>query len=68
MRKVLAGYGIASGRRAVTVDATEEVILLTNADFERTETGALTLALMEVLPHRKVLLVRDDSLWRSEPI
>lgn len=68
VREVLARFGVDSARRASTTDATEEVILLGPVDADRVDVNALTLALMEVLPHTKVWVTADGPRWTSEEI
>jgi hypothetical protein len=68
VKAVLARFAIRDGRRADPVDATEEIILLTPVDFSGTDINALTSALMDVLPHRKVWVVLDGPTWRSEAL
>ena len=68
IRAVLAGFGISSARRAVTTDSTEEVILLSKSDFSQIEAREVALAVMEVLPHTKVLVIEDSPLWRAEAL
>lgn len=65
---VLSRFGIAEARRAITVDSTEEVILLAEQDFEAVDVRGLTLALMEVLPHIKVWVAQEHPRWSSEPV
>lgn len=65
---VLARYGVGECRRAVTVDATEEVLLLAPDTMAALDVDAATRAVMAVLPHRKVWLVRDSEQWNSEPL
>lgn len=68
MRAVLREFGVASARRAVTTDSTEEVLLLNANTFASADVDALTQALMTALPHTKVWVVEDMSRWRSEPL
>jgi len=65
---VLARFGITEARRAVTTDATEEVVLLAEQDRARVDVDAVTRAVMAVVPHTKVWIVEDNSRWRSEPL
>jgi hypothetical protein len=65
---VLARFGVTSARRATTVDTTEEVILLAEADVNRVDVAALTAALYEVLPHTKVWVTEDGIRWTSEDL
>jgi len=68
VREVLRRFGIGSARRASTTDATEEVILLAPADAEVIDADELTLALMNVLPHKKVWVTADGPRWTSEEL
>jgi hypothetical protein len=68
VREVLARFGVTAGRRATTTDSTEEVILLTQPDIDRIDVNALTVALMDVLPHTKVWVTADGRRWTSEEI
>ena len=54
VRWVLERYGIHSARRRTTTDQTEEMILIDAEDYNKTPIHELTLALMDVLPHKKV--------------
>ena len=54
--------------RRIGVDSTEEVILLSPEDSKNVDVESLTLDLMAVLPHKKVWVVPDGPMWRSEPI
>jgi hypothetical protein len=65
---VLARFGIEGVRRAVPTDSTEEVFLVSADDFARIDPDAVSLALMEVLTHRKVWVAQDGPRWRSEPL
>jgi hypothetical protein len=65
---VLARFGIEAVRRAIPIDPTEEVFLLSSDDFARVDSDAVCLALMDVLPHTKVFVVPEGPRWRSEPI
>ena len=51
---MLAEFGITGARRAIGPDPTEEIMLLTPDDYQRTDETAAALAVMEVLPHTKV--------------
>jgi len=64
----LARFGVTRASRATTTDSTEEVILLAKADFESVDVRELTLALMDVLPHKKVWVIEEDPRWVTEPI
>lgn len=68
VREVLERYGIHSARRATTADATEEVVLLDAADYNKAPIEELTLALMDVLPHVKVWIAPVNDRWKSEAI
>jgi len=68
VRAVLALYSIRKGRRAIPLDETEEIVLLTAVEFGRTDIDALTKALMDVLPHTKVWVAPDGPNWTSEEI
>ena len=57
VRWVLERYGIHSARRRTTTDQTEEMILIDAEDYNKTPIYELTLALMDVLPHKKVWVV-----------
>jgi hypothetical protein len=65
---VLARFGIDGVRRAIPIDPTEEVFLVSSDDFARIDSRAVCLALMDVLPHTKVLVAPNGQCWRSEPI
>lgn len=68
VRAVLKSFGVESSRRATTTDSTEEVILISQSDFDRVDVEALTLALMNVLPHTKVWVAPNNTLWSSEDV
>lgn len=69
VREVLARFGVTQASRATTTDSTEEVILLAAADFAAVDVQALTLALMDTLPHTKVWVTEEHPRWVStEPI
>ena len=68
VREVLARFGVTAGRRASTTDPTEEIILLTQQDIDHVDVNALTVALMDVLPHIKVWVTADGRRWTSEEI
>lgn len=68
IRTVLARFGISSARRAVDTDATEEVILLSPDDFVRIDPREVTIAVMGVVPHTKVLIVEEHPLWNVEDL
>ena len=66
---VLRRYGISSARRADnSEDETEEIILLADETYARVDIDALTRALIDVLPHKKVAVIRDGPRWPGEPI
>jgi hypothetical protein len=68
VRGVLERFGIDAASRATTTDSTEAVILLAKEDFDRVDVRALTLALMDVLPHMKVWVAEAHPRWSSEPV
>jgi hypothetical protein len=68
VREVLAGFGIAAARRAVGTDASEEVLLVTPGDFEAIDAERVALAVMEVLPHTKVWIIREHPAWVTEEL
>lgn len=68
MRTVLEQFGVQGARRSLRSDTTEEVLLLTAADFSRVDVNLLTLRLMEVLPHFKVWVAAEGPLWKSEQL
>jgi hypothetical protein len=68
VRAVLASFDVMNARRATTTDSSEEVILLARADFAAVDVQALTLALMDTLPHTKVWVAEEHPRWTSEPI
>ena len=65
---VLARFDIEGAQRVVPLDPTEEVFLISAEDFARIDPNAVSLALMDVLPHTKVAVAPDGPGWRSEPI
>jgi len=65
---VLERFGISHARRSTNSDDTEEVILIDPKKYEEVEVRELTLALMEVLPHRKLWVAPLSDIWESEPI
>jgi hypothetical protein len=65
---VLEAHGIQRARRAADLDPTEEVILVDPELLARLDIHEITLALMAVLPHRKVWVVPSDPEWSSDPI
>lgn len=68
VREVLAGFGISTARRAIPIDATEEVILLRAEDFARIDATQVALAIMAVVPHTAVAVIAEHPAWQSEPI
>lgn len=64
----LARFGVTRASRATTTDSTEEVILLARSDVESVDVRALTLALMEVLPHKKVWVLEEGPRWVTQTI
>lgn len=64
----LARFGIEGVRRAIPIDPTKEVFLVSSDDFARIDSDAVCLALVDVLPHTKVFVAQDGPRWRSEPI
>jgi hypothetical protein len=68
VKSVLFGHNVEDARRCIGVDSTEEVILLSPEDSKNVDVESLTLDLMAVLPHKKVWVVPDGPMWRSEPI
>jgi hypothetical protein len=64
----LARFGVAQTSRATTTDSTEELILLAKADYESLDVQALTLSLMDVLPHTKGWVIAAGPRWLTEPI
>jgi hypothetical protein len=68
VRAVLARFGVAAARRARNTDPTEEVILLSSADFARIDHDEVALAVMEVLPHTKVLIIEESHFWSTEDL
>ena len=65
---VLEAHGIYRARRAADLDPTEEVILVDPELPSRLDAHEITLALMAVLPHRKVWVIPADPEWSSDPI
>lgn len=68
VRAVLASFGVSHASRATTTDSSEEVILLAKSDFAAVDVRALTLALMDILPHTKVWVAEEHPRWVTEPI
>lgn len=68
VREVLARFEVTCASRATTTDSTEEVILLGKDDFASVDAQALTLALMDILPHTKVWVVEEHPRWSTEVI
>jgi molybdopterin-guanine dinucleotide biosynthesis protein A len=68
LRQVLAEFGIASARRALISNATEEVILLTAHDYSRIDVDTVSSAIAAVLSDKKIAVVPQHDRWRSEPI
>ena len=64
----LERFGVSHAKRATTSDSTEEIVLLSETDFESVDVHALTLALMETLPHTKVWVAADGPLWSAESL
>lgn len=65
---VLHNHNIKAARRATPLDNTEEVILLDPETYARIDVKAVTLAMMDVLPHIKVWFAPDGPRWESEPL
>lgn len=68
IRAVLAGFGVSSARRAVPLDPTEEVILLSPSDFARIDPREVAIAVMAVLPHTKVWVIEANPKWVVEDL
>jgi hypothetical protein len=69
LRSLLASeFGISSASRAVDTDPSEEVILLSAEDFARVDSAAVALAVMRILPHVKVWVIKAQPAWDSEPL
>jgi hypothetical protein len=68
VRDVLARFGVLTARRAVDTDASEEVLLLRPEDFSSIEPDEVALAVMAVLPHTKVWVIREHPAWTSEAL
>lgn len=68
VRMVLAGFGITSAQRAVDTDPSEEVLLLSTADFAQVDPEAVALAVMQVLPSTKVWVIEEHPAWEVEPL
>jgi hypothetical protein len=67
VRAVLTNLGV-TGRRATSVDTTEEIILVSGEEYVGLNVRGATELLMSVLPHRKVWVAPDGAMWRSEPL
>lgn len=65
---VLRQHGVQVARRVADSDATEEIILLDAATYDRVDQERLCLDLMAVLPHIKVWVVPDGPWWTFEPL
>ncbi len=65
---VLRDFGVTQASRATTTDSTEEVILLPKQQMATLDVHALTVALMRVLPHKKVWVVQEHPRWTTEPL
>lgn len=59
-------FGIVQARRATDTDSTEEILLLTAEDFLGIDEAAVTLAIMDVLPHVKVWVTQESPSYDSE--
>jgi hypothetical protein len=68
LRGVLHRFGVTIARRSLSTDSAEEVILITQEEYERIDREALTRALMDVFPHTKVWVAPDGPKWTSEAI
>jgi len=68
VRAVLRRFGMGSARRAPDSDDTEEVILLAESDYQKVDVDALTTALIDVLPHKKIWVTKDNPRWVGEPL
>lgn len=68
VRAVLARFGVASAKRAISRDPTEEVILLAPKDFARVEPAEVAVALMIVMPHTKIWVIEEASIWDTEEL
>jgi hypothetical protein len=67
-RATLQRFDVSAAERATDTDSTEEIILLSENDFESVDVHTLTLALMDVLPHMKVWVIETHPLWTTESI
>jgi hypothetical protein len=65
---ILANFKVTNAERSIGADATEEVFLISQADFDSVDVHSLTLALMNVLPHKKVWVVPNVPPWEGEII
>lgn len=68
VRQVVRDFGLTTARRAVPLDPTEEVFLLSAAEFTAVDSEALTRALMDALPHTKVAVIEEHPRWETEAI
>jgi hypothetical protein len=65
---VLARFRIFEASQPPSLDPTEEIFILSPSDFDSVDNREVTLALMDVLPHKKVWVVKRGGLWQGEPI
>jgi hypothetical protein len=68
VREVLARFGVSAAQRAVDTDASEEVVLLRPEDFDSIGPDEVALAIMAVLPHTKVWVIREHPAWTTEAL
>ena len=66
--EVFRRFGVRNARRAEPADSTEEIFVVPPRTYERIDVDALTRALMEVLPHTKVLVAPRKGGWEGEPL
>ena len=65
---VLHEFGITSATRAIPLDPTEEVIVVPPEQLEGVDERDLALALMRVLPGRKVWVAPEGPRWNVEEL
>lgn len=68
LRRTLAEFGVTTARRAMNSNPTEEVILLSGRDYAIVDREALTRAIADTLPGKKVAVIEQTGHWRSEPV
>ena len=61
-------FGITAAWRPVSLDPTEEFILLSEEDFARVDEDVVTQAIRGILPGVKACVLPNSPEWDAEPL